>query len=548
MIGNIPNQQKKVAYKRPMKKKPKFKAKSQVFKISYLIYVAILAALIIAALIYVNSVLDDYEAELPQRDLESVIETMKKEAKNGKLWKKDGAPNMVAGEFEQSTDPKKDFIKKLNGDIKFSNQMPINETDCMYGVLHDDIMIAEVILRKVGEPRQELMIIPIQKYDLVSYRPVSHTYTIEIPSNVTLNSEIFIKVNGIELTEEHGQEKPTGETVFTLENLYSVPKIEIKDANGNVADYKLPDSKDGKIEFDNTFYTLTIPTSLTVNVDGKKLDGETTDDGRMLYNIRLAKKAKVEITDLFGNTVEYTGTTSVPVLCYTFKTGDKCTVTVDGKPVPEGTVKLSEVAEYANFAEYAPGLPKISEYSLVILMEDPDENTPVVEIKDGEGNVVEYDKTIRNHDFTKTTLGKYMGDVPAEVASEVNVLKVLEDWSFFMSCDLNFYGLSKHLITSSHLYNVAWKYNNSIDRTFISVHGLHNPPFLEESVTNFVWLTDDCFSVDIHFIKRMIVSGKYLDDEMNERCYFVKYDATKDNIDNPTWKLVGMKEIVDNAE
>ena len=35
---------------------------------------------------------------------------------------------------------------------------------------------------------------------------------------------------------------------------------------------------------------------------------------------------------------------------------------------------------------------------------------------------------------------------------------------------------------------------------------------------------------------------------MNDRFYFVKYDTTNDGVDNPTWKLAGMKEIVDNAD
>ena len=43
-------------------------------------------------------------------------------------------------------------------------------------------------------------------------------------------------------------------------------------------------------------------------------------------------------------------------------------------------------------------------------------------------------------------------------------------------------------------------------------------------------------------------SGSAMDDSMNERCYFVRYDATDDYVDNPTWKLVGMKEIVDNGK
>ena len=117
-----------------------------------------------------------------------------------------------------------------------------------------------------------------------------------------------------------------------------------------------------------------------------------------------------------------------------------------------------------------------------------------------------------------------------------------------MTCDLNFNNISKYLIKNSYQYNVAYKYSYSIDRTFTSNHSLGNPPFEQESVSNFRWLTDNCFEVDIRFVKHMIVLGRRTDDEMNEKCYFVKYDDTKDNKDNPTWKLVAMKEIVNNAD
>ena len=44
----------------------------------------------------------------------------------------------------------------------------------------------------------------------------------------------------------------------------------------------------------------------------------------------------------------------------------------------------------------------------------------------------------------------------------------------------------------------------------------------------------------------MIVgSGKRVDDLMNDRFYFVKYDATDDGIDNGAWKIASMKEIVE---
>jgi hypothetical protein len=73
-----------------------------------------------------------------------------------------------------------------------------------------------------------------------------------------------------------------------------------------------------------------------------------------------------------------------------------------------------------------------------------------------------------------------------------------------------------------------------------------NPPFTNETVRNFTWLTDNCFSVDISFDKHMLLSsGMQVTDSMNSRFHFVKYDSTNDWVDNPTWKLVNIKEIVE---
>ena len=43
-------------------------------------------------------------------------------------------------------------------------------------------------------------------------------------------------------------------------------------------------------------------------------------------------------------------------------------------------------------------------------------------------------------------------------------------------------------------------------------------------------------------------TGAAVDDPMNDRFYFVRYDDTADGVDNPTWKLASMKEILDDAE
>lgn len=536
--GYSPNQNKQ---RRPQTRKKK--QKSRIFRYSYIIYVALLAILIGAVLIHVNSVLNLYENEHPQKHLDNALTLLKSEAQSGELWKKNDVPSMEGGVFEATTDHKKEFVKKLQGDIRFTTPSWINENECVYGVEHDGIVIAEITLRKNGPSIKKLAIINIQKYDLVSYVPVCHTYTFEVPNDVNVDSDIFIKVNGVSVTTDMGEKRPTGETLFTLADLYSKPDVEITDKSGNRSKIRLPDSKDGKIEYDNTFYTLTLPQYLFVAVNGEKITGDAAEDGRSSYRIRLASKANVTISDLYGNSVDYTGSSSVPITYYTFMTGDNCTVKVDGQKVPDTVMEISANPEYKHFADLVTGLPRLPVYSVVVLKDNAE-----ITITDADGKNVPFSKEETVQDLTGISSGTILESVPAEVSAEVNVIKVLEDWSLFMSCDLNFNSLSKHLIKKSYQYNVAYAYNNSIDRTFTSNHGLGTPPFVEESATNFIWLTDNCFSVDVRFVKQMIVLGQLLPDEMNERCYFLKYDDTNDGVNNPKWKLVGMKEIVDNAE
>ncbi len=510
------------------------------FKWIYICYLVILAIIIVICLINVNSVLNQYEEKHPQRHLEKAVELLLQEAEDGTLWTKEGVPSMEGGRFEKSADVKSDFIKKLSGDIKFSAAKWIDSESCKYDVISDNMTIAEVTLKKKGDAVQKLFIISIQEYELASYIPVSHNYTIELPDGVSINSEIFISVNGTDLTLDMGETKNTGETVFYLNDIYSNPNVIIKDSYGNESIGKLPESINGKIDFDNCFYNLTLPSSLSVTINGEPQTGKAESDGRLNHRIRLAKKADVKIGDLYGNSIDYLGTSSVPLTYYTITATEDMTVTVDNTPVPEAAKSTVENSDYEMLKDYVKNLPKQITYNVVVLKDDAE-----IKVKDKDGKEISFDKEQKVQNLAVKS--EPLDSVPESVASEINVLTVLEDYSLFMSCDKNFASIAKYLIKSSNLYTVIYKYNNSIDRTFINDHTLLNPPFVEEKVSNFVWISDNCFSVDIHFVKRMNVLGKRLDDKMNERCLFVKYDDTNDNKDNPQWKLVGMKEIIENA-
>ena len=118
-----------------------------------------------------------------------------------------------------------------------------------------------------------------------------------------------------------------------------------------------------------------------------------------------------------------------------------------------------------------------------------------------------------------------------------------------MSNDKKFAEIKKYFIKGSYQYNVALQYATGVDITFTSSHVLANPAFTENSVTNFKWISENCFSVDVYFVKHMLLrsGSQKVDDTTNDRFYFVKYDDTEDGIDNPTWKIVSMRENVKNG-
>lgn len=174
---------------------------------------------------------------------------------------------------------------------------------------------------------------------------------------------------------------------------------------------------------------------------------------------------------------------------------------------------------------------------------------PKYKIIDKNGNEVrEQNITIYNEPQKYATLEeakKQINDIP-------DIIKIAEDWSLFLSNDLNgstngFYTISQYLVKDSYLYNYAYKWATNIDITFISRHTLKNPAFTNEQISNFTIYNDKAFSCDIYLDKNMrIANGKDLVDNMNERMYFAYYDDTNDGINNPLWKLVNMQSITNN--
>ena len=262
----------------------------------------------------------------------------------------------------------------------------------------------------------------------------------------------------------------------------------------------------------------------------------------MFHPVKLSSGQSIEISDDFGNKIGYDGKNKIPLTYKVVYAPAEYTVSVNGKAVPKDQAILKESETPPQIADYC-SLPDRLEYRITVLKK----NAEFV-ITDASGNRVDADTTADVVDLSPVP--ETLSAVPDDIASEINVLEVAETYSRFLTQDLNgysygFYTLAEYLVEGSELYNNALAWANGIDITFTSIHVLDDPPFTEESVTNFVMLSDNCFCCDVHFVKQMILdNGTHQPDPMDSTLYFVKIDGAA----GPAWKLIHMNVTAKEAE
>ncbi len=503
----------------------------------YLGFVIVLVGMMIGAVVYVNGLLHEYEETQPSYYVEQTMEGLVADAASGQFWNKYFLPEVQPGVYETGRNIKAEYLSFFaEEELTYAAKSGAHEEDTLlYTIKNGEKALAEVKLRALGPAETKLAVLNFREWQVEYVKPLleQKEYTLSVPSS------FGVTVNGVALTAEDGVSAGGSEIVYTLSGLYMEPVFEIADWNGNPVNYAI---KGEKVVAEFYSYDLTLPNSLTIQVNGEVIVGEPLDRNRTTYSILELKKPAVVIADHYGNAVNYEGQTNVP-LTYTVITADsRQKVLVDGGEVPAECVRVEDNPEFEQLKDYVENLPQICEYNIAVLKADAE-----ITVADEKGQTIAFEKGQSSYDFIGNTVGA--DEVPEEVAKEIDVLQVAQSWSLFMSDDKPFAELAQYMIKDSYQYKVAHKYANSVDITFISGHVLLDPAFTGNQVTNFTWITEECFSVDISFVKHMrLKNGKLSDDVMNDRFYFVLYDATNDKVDNPTWKMASMKEIVNNAE
>lgn len=504
------------------------------FKKAYLIYVLVLAVLVVAAVVYVNSLLHRYEASMPEQIVKNAAEEMQKDAAEGAFFEKYGLPEMEPGIYEVHLDMEQKYLAQLTaGDFSYvKTNEAASEDELVYAVEVDGTPIAKVKLHAAGEAETKLAVLSFREWQVIDVEPIveKKDYTLSVPN------DFAVSVNGIELTAVDGVQKGD-EITYTVADVYLVPEFVITDKEGNAVNYSVDRQK---VNAEFYYYTLILPASLMVEMNGEVLTGEETESYRVRYDIRELVKPTINVSDYYGNVVSYEGGDKLPLTYMTLTADSRYGVTVAGGPVADAAVSSHANPEYAALTDYVPELPMVNTYDIAILSEEAE-----IAVTDENGEPISLDTDVQVLDLTAQRRG--LGEVPADVAEEVDVLSIAKTWSLFMTNDAAFWELTPYLIEDSYQYQVVLQYATGVDRTFTSTHTLANPVFTDEMVTNYVQIADNCFSVDISFVKHMILSyGARVDDPMNDRFYFVKYDDTDDGTDNPTWRIASMKEIVNN--
>ena len=485
----------------------------KLFKWIYIGFAALMAVLMLAAILYVRGLLAEYEAARPERQAERAIALLAQETKEESYWKKFDLPQV-------DEETKTAFLKLCQSEgLSYIAQSASAEDEMEYLIRKGSFPLAKVTLKAQGPQVTKLAVFTMREWAIEGIVPLleKRTYTATLPEGFGLwadGKELSAKTEG-------------GKARFTLAEVYLEPQFKVVAADGSEVGYEI---KNFKVLPEIYEYSLTLPATIEVKMNGKDLQGTVLPGGRVRYEIMELKKPKILLSDLYGNEITYEGKDTLPMTYLSLNAPADYSVLLEGKAVAEQAVKEEIAEEYALVENLVHELPTVVRYEIAILKEDA-----AIKVTDGEGKEVSLEQGATEQDLT-APLPK-QESVPKEIADAIDVLKVAQHWSLFMSNDRTFTEMAKEMDPDSYQYEVAKKYSTSIDKQFFASHTLLSPAFTENKVSNFTQITPDAFSVEVRFIKHMRLNngGKVVKDAMNDCFYFVR------NADG--WRLAALKEV-----
>ena len=218
--------------------------KKTTFRKIYFCYAGVLLALVIACLIYVAVVLNQYEDSQPENMAIEHFKTMQAAAANGTL--RDLMDASVSDELVSKTSSK---LTSAKGEL--SCELTENSGGgelLVYTVMSDDERIVDIELSgKTGDTK--LIIFPMTDWTVTSAVPAEYSYKLTLPASMTVTK------NGEAQTGTAGS---NGRVVYEFSNYLDKPEVVVCDSVGNKVTY------DEKTKLSVTEYVVQIPSNYVI--------------------------------------------------------------------------------------------------------------------------------------------------------------------------------------------------------------------------------------------------------------------------------------------
>lgn len=211
------------------------KKKISAFSAFLMTYVVLLVILILVGLMYIWRLLIDYEAAMPDVNIERYIPQFSRENISALLEKYP----VTVNEYNSQEDVKNYFAKKLEGKEisyrkltgKYTNKTPV------YEILAGDEVIASASLTEIGKSKYNFSVWDMTDVNFNDYVTERKNCLIRIPSNASIfvngnliDEKYFVKEEEVELTgniKDYVQTVPSYR-IYEITDLIADPKIEVQ--------------------------------------------------------------------------------------------------------------------------------------------------------------------------------------------------------------------------------------------------------------------------------------------------------------------------------
>ncbi len=509
---------------------------------AYLIFVAVCIILAAAFLIYVHSVIMEYDRAQPERVVQQYIGYLSDIAEDGTLMNELHFEELCGSRYENNDAAAyaQDYSEKVRSGLSYeyiaSKSSELSKT---YSIRSQDEAVGTLTI--IGEnSRTSLFFFSMADWSVTEYVPLIADTVYDLRVYCPVGTDVYI--NGTQPSVDE-LDSSSDTPVYDVQGLLHEPTIEYRDMDGESLMYTVEDNTVMPVLFDTS---MTFPPGISVEVNGKPVEG-ILREGIVSYDIRSMNEPIVSLSDKMGLKYSYLGEFEADIHTYAVSVPEEYTVTMNGRNADDICIVEHITHDDAAILYEKAGirLKDTKSYTISLLSDDL-----TVCVTDDSGVQTTYE-------MTEPTLiidaEKGVDEIPEDISAQLDVLEIAKMWSRFMTDDLEgeSHGLEEmrqYFIKDSDYYRYAAEWALGPDIKFTSPHTLDS--FTGERVSNFVQYSESCFSCEVYFEKNMSLLFEdrfagFRTDVFHSKMYFLYTDDTPDNgVDDPHWAIAVMHDVI----